>query len=92
MPRFRFGPNSTRELWIRSLMVVLTFVLLAGARSAAQGFTGTFVPIEVPGAPFTVARAITADGRIVGFFGVVNGPQHGLRDLCLSPGSGRSDS
>jgi uncharacterized membrane protein len=60
------------------LTAVLTLMVLAGARSLAQDVTGTFVPIEVPGASFTVARAITADGRIVGFYGVVNGPQHGF--------------
>lgn len=57
---------------------ILTFVAVLNAKGLAQDVTGTFVPIEVEGAPFTVARAITADGRIVGFFGVVNGPQHGF--------------
>lgn len=82
MPQIRLSLNSTRNLhaglWIRSLVVVLTFIGLAGARGVAQDVTGTFVPIQVPGASFTAARAITADGRIVGLYGVVNGPQHGF--------------
>ena len=48
------------------------------AQGIAQDVTGTFVPIEVLGASFTVARAITADGRIVGIFGEASGRQHGL--------------
>ena len=60
------------------LTAVLTLMVLPGARGLAQDVTGTFVPIEVPGASFTVARAITADGRIVGFFGEANGRQHGF--------------
>ena len=68
------------------LAAVLAVVVLAGARGVAEDVTGTFVPIEVQGAALTAARAITADGRIVGFFGVVNGPQHGflLADGTLS--------
>ena len=79
MPRMSLDPGSTRHpLAIRSLLAVATLVGLLGASGVAQDVTGTFVPVEVPGAPFTAARAITADGRIVGFFGVVNGPQHGF--------------
>ena len=65
---------STRKL----LTAVLILIVLAGARGGAQDVTGTFVPIEVPGARFTVARAITADGRIVGFFSDSTGRQHGF--------------
>jgi uncharacterized membrane protein len=79
MLRFRFGPGSIRHpLAVRSLIAVLTLVGLAGARGLAQDVTGTFVPIEVPGASFTAARAMTADGRIVGFFGEASGQQHGF--------------
>jgi probable HAF family extracellular repeat protein len=53
-------------------------VVLAGARGLAQDVTGTFVPIEVPGAQSTAARAITADGRIVGQFTDTNGRTHGF--------------
>lgn len=60
------------------LAVALILMTGANARGFAQEVAGRFVPIEVEGAPFTAARAITADGRIVGFFGVVNGPQHGF--------------
>src|SRR5687767_11799448 len=60
------------------LTAVLTLMVLAGTRGLAQDVTGTFVPIEVPGASFTVARAITADGRIVGFYGEASGRQHGF--------------
>jgi probable HAF family extracellular repeat protein len=60
------------------LTAVLTLMVLPGARGLAQDVTGTFVPIEVPGASFTVARAITADGRIIGFFGEASGRQHGF--------------
>ena len=69
----------TRMMSARKLlMAVLILIVLAGARGGAQNVTGTFVPIEVPGASFTVARAITADGRIVGFFGEASGRQHGF--------------
>ncbi|MCA1585308.1 MAG: hypothetical protein LC791_11265 [Acidobacteria bacterium] len=82
MPRtpLTFTPTSRRHvgLWIRFLVVVLAFVVLAGARSAAHDETGTFVPIEVRGATFTAARAITADGRIVGFYGSSAVDQHGF--------------
>ncbi len=71
-------------LWMRSarssirVTAVLTLLVLAGAASGlAQDMTGTFVPIVVPGATFTAARAITADGRIVGFFNDATG-QHGF--------------
>jgi probable HAF family extracellular repeat protein len=75
----RFGPGSTRHpLAIRSLLAVLTLIGLASASAVAKDVTWTFGPIEVPGAPFTAARAISADGRIVGFYGAVNGPQHGF--------------
>jgi probable HAF family extracellular repeat protein len=57
---------------------VLISIVLGGASGGAQEVTGTFVPIEVPGASFTAARAITADGRIVGFFGEAGGRQHGF--------------
>jgi uncharacterized membrane protein len=63
---------------IKWLLAVVTLVGLAGASALAQDVSGTFVPIEVPGAPFAAARAITADGRIVGFYGVPNGAQHGF--------------
>jgi probable HAF family extracellular repeat protein len=79
MARIRSGLGWTRHrIAIGPLVAGLALVGFAGARGLAQDVTGTFVPIEVPGAPFTVARAITADGRIVGFFGVSNGPQHGF--------------
>ena len=79
MARIRLSLRSTRhQLASRSLVAVLMILVLTGAGGLAQDVTGTFVPVEVQGAPFTVARAITADGRIVGFFGVVNGPQHGF--------------
>src|SRR5688572_2459121 len=71
-------PGGRFPLALGWLTAVLSLMSLAGARGLAQDVTGTFVPIEVPGASFTVARAITADGRIVGFYGVVNGPQHGF--------------
>jgi probable HAF family extracellular repeat protein len=60
------------------LATVLTLVAVANATGVAQEVTGTFVPIEVPGASFTLARAITADGRIVGIFGEASGRQHGF--------------
>lgn len=59
-------------------LAVLTLVAVADAQGLAQEVTGTFVPIEVPGARFTAARAITADGRIVGFFTDANGLTHGF--------------
>lgn len=60
------------------LAAVLTAVTVPNAKALAQDVTGTFVPIEVPGATFTAARAITADGRIVGFFTDANGLTHGF--------------
>lgn len=60
-------------LWMRSarssirVSAFLALLVLAGASGLAQDVTGTFVPIVVPGATFTAARAITADGRVVGF-------------------------
>lgn len=65
-------------LAIRALVTALTLVVLAGARGLAHDVTGTFVTIEVPGATFTSAQAITADGRIVGFFTDGNGRTHGF--------------
>ncbi|MBI3049458.1 MAG: hypothetical protein HYY76_14220 [Acidobacteria bacterium] len=53
-------------------------VVLAGSRGLARDITGTSVPIEVPGARSTAARAITADGRIVGQFTDANGRTHGF--------------
>jgi probable HAF family extracellular repeat protein len=56
----------------------LTVVLAVGtAREVAAQLSGTFVPIQVPGASLTIARAITADGRIVGIFNNASG-QHGF--------------
>src|SRR5437870_5380612 len=49
-----------------------------GTSGVAQDVTGTFVTIEAPGARMTAARAITADGRIVGFFDDANGHTHGF--------------
>ena len=56
------------------LAVMLT---IAPARVATAQLSGTFVSIEVPGASLTIARAITADGRIVGIFNDASG-QHGF--------------
>src|SRR5262245_26466083 len=79
MPRISLVPGSTRHpLAIRSLTTALTLVVLAGARGLAQDVTGTFVTIEVPSARLTAARAITTDGRIVGFFDDANGRRHGF--------------
>lgn len=78
MPRMELGRSSTGHLLaIKPVFAALTLIALAGESGVAQEGTGTFVPIEVPGAPLTAARAITADGRIVGFYGVVNA-QHGF--------------
>lgn len=63
---------------LRCLAAVLMVVGLANGNAAAQEVSGTFVSIEVPGAQFTAARAITADGRIVGFFTDANGLTHGF--------------
>lgn len=63
----------------RSLAAVLGLaVVLGGTKGVAQDVTGTFVTIEVPGARMTGARAITADGRIVGQFTDTNGQTHGF--------------
>jgi hypothetical protein len=69
------GTCRSSAVWL--LMLILT-AIGAGAPANAQELTGTFVPIEVQGAPLTVARGITADGRIVGFYGMPNGLQHGF--------------
>jgi probable HAF family extracellular repeat protein len=66
------------QLALRSAAAFLTLVVLSGGTGLAQGVTGTFVPIEVPGAQLTAARAITDDGRIVGFFTDGNGLTHGF--------------
>jgi hypothetical protein len=60
------------------LLLVLGSALLGSSPAAAQEVAGQFVPIEVPGAAFTAARAITSDGRIVGFYGEASGRQHGF--------------
>jgi hypothetical protein len=62
----------------RFLVAVLGVVALIGDRGLAQDVTGTFVSIEVPGAIFTGARAITVDGRIAGYFVDTNGRLHGF--------------
>lgn len=78
--RARRGDMSNRRPFLPALgsAAALTFVVLAGAKGLAQDVTGTFVPIEVPGAQSTSARAITADGRIVGQFTDTNGRTHGF--------------
>lgn len=63
--------------WVQ-LAAVLALLAVVGAPALAQEVTGTFVPIEVPGAMFTAARGITSDGRIVGFYGDASGRQHGF--------------
>jgi uncharacterized membrane protein len=60
------------------LVTVLGLMGLGGATGIAQSVTGTFVSIEVPGAIFTAARAITPDGRIAGFFLDTSGRPHGF--------------
>src|SRR5262245_62116109 len=65
------------QLALRSAAAFLTLAV-AGGTGLAQGVTGTFVPIEVPGAQLTAARAITNDGRIVGLFTDANGVTHGF--------------
>ena len=79
MLRMRF------ERALVTAVAIAGFVLLANARGLAHDERDSdpdaapaFVPIEVPGAAFTVARAITADGRVVGFFGEAAGRQHGF--------------
>jgi uncharacterized membrane protein len=62
----------------RFLIAVLGLLALGGAKGLAQDVTGTFVSIEVQGATFTAARAITPDGRIVGFFIDTSGRPHGF--------------
>jgi probable HAF family extracellular repeat protein len=76
--RRRSSNGKTIQPPLAWLAAVLTLVAVAHANGLAQDVTGTFVPIEVPGASFTAARAITADGRIVGFFGDASGRQHGF--------------
>ena len=63
---------------VKPVFAALTLFALAGESGVAQEVTGTFVPVEVPGASFTAARAITADRRIVGFFGEASGRQRGF--------------
>lgn len=78
MPPIRVGLGWIRRLAIRSLLAGLALVGLTGVRGMAQDLAGTFVPIEVPGARLTAARAITADGRIAGFFTDSGGRTHGF--------------
>jgi probable HAF family extracellular repeat protein len=76
--RIRIGLGWIRRLAIKLLLAGAALVGLAGVRGQAQDVIGMFVPIEVPGARFTAARAITADGRIVGFFIDSGGRTHGF--------------
>ena len=62
----------------RLLLTLVMLIGLAGTSGSAREMLGTFVSIEVPGWPLTAARGITADGRVVGFYGVMNGAQHGF--------------
>ena len=62
----------------RLLLTIIIVIGLVGASGSAREALGTFTSIEVPGWPLTAARGISADGRVVGFYGVVNGPQHGF--------------
>ena len=59
---------------LSSLALMLT---IAPATEATAQLSGSFVSIEVPGASLTIARAITADGRVVGIFNDASG-QHGF--------------
>ena len=86
--RSLFGRNGRPfQLALESAAAVLMLLVLAGGTGLAQEVTGTFIPIEVPGARVTGARAITADGRIVGFFTDASGVTHGF---LLVDGSFRS--
>ena len=86
--RSLFGRNGRPfQLALESAAAILMLLVLAGGTGLAQEVTGTFVPIEVPGARVTGARAITADGRIVGFFTDASGVTHGF---LLVDGSFRS--
>ena len=94
MFRMRSPRSHSPSTGLGSLLVVLTMVGLAGARGQAPDVSRTFVPIEVPVRPSPPARAITADSRIVGFYGVVNGPQHQflLADGIHATGPASSES
>ncbi len=70
--------RARRSAVCHRLLLLFGSMSLISASAAAQEVTGQFVPIDVPGAVFTAARAITADGRIVGFFGEPDGRQRGF--------------
>jgi uncharacterized membrane protein len=71
--------TSSRQIGFacRFVVAILGVLALGGAKGRAQ-VTGTFAPIQVPGAIFTAARGITPDGRIVGYFVDTNFRPHGF--------------
>jgi probable HAF family extracellular repeat protein len=62
------------------LSVVLSLSLPLGTLVAAQDDSYTFTTIDVPGAGYTVASGINADGQIVGWFTDATGTHGFLRD------------